>query len=73
MVEASVAKKFVDEAVVEKKLVVVPNRPMKLLRLRFALMVVEPVVSMAKIDVEAAFKTLKARPLIGVWKVVVAP
>ena len=30
-------------------------------------------VSMEKTDVEAAFRTLRAKPLMGVWMVVVPP
>ena len=54
---AKSAFKFVDEAVVAKNDVVVA--PVR--------------VSMLKTEVEAAFKTLNARPLTGVWRVVVAP
>ena len=75
------------EAVVEKKEEVVPKFAMKLLRLTFcrveepvtAKLVDVPVVKMTpdpvfteKIDDEAAFNTLKARPFAGeVWIVVV--
>ena len=40
--------------------------------LRFVVVAPER-VSIEKIEVDAAFKTLNAKPLIGVWSVVVAP
>ena len=38
-----------------------------------AVVVAPDLVSIEKIDEEAALSTSKARPLIGVWRVVVAP
>ena len=52
-----VEKRLVEEAVVAKKLVVVA--PL--------------LVSMEKMEVEAELRTLRAKPLIGVWMVVVPP
>ena len=78
VVVALFAKKLVDEAIVAKKEVVVAlfakSCEVDAVPETKKLVVVAPVrVSTEKIDEEAAFKMLKARPLSGVWMVEVAP
>ena len=81
--EARVVKRFVPVALpkkkvlmrplLAKKLVVVAFVVVELMAERFTREVEPKAVSMAKTEVEAALRTLNARPLIGVWMVVVAP
>ncbi len=74
---ALVAARLVDEETVAKKAVAVAfvNNPrVKVPRAAKKLVVVAPdLVSTEKIDEVAAFKMSRAKPLIGVWMVVVAP
>ena len=70
---ASRPNSLVKRAWVAKKLVVVAFVVVELIAERLMRVVEANWVSTAKTDEEAAFKMLKARPLIGVWMVVVAP